>query len=168
MGGPRCLRLGSKIIPHDAMDRRVAELNAVLLGQPLLNVLVAAKALRLGETVFQSFHYAGGDRLLTGLWSRIFDLLDLLDPSFFVELKPIGNRMANRMAMDIQLASGSASAFGLSSLQQKEHLEAALDLSVFLLTNEAFELPDGFGNLRKVVHDREAFLGPDDSGPVIA
>jgi hypothetical protein len=66
------------------------------------------------------------------------------------------------------LASGSASAFGLSSLQQKEHLEAALDLSVFLLTNEAFELPDGFGNLRKVVHDREAFLGPDDSGSVIA
>jgi hypothetical protein len=150
------------------MDRRVAELNAVLLGQPLLDVLVAAKALRLGETVFQSFHYARRNRLLTGLWSRIFDLLDLLDPSFFVELKPIGNRMANRMAMDIQLASGSASAFGLSSLQQKEHLEAALDLSVFLLTNEAFELPDGFGNLRKVVHDREAFLGPDDSGPVIA
>ena len=146
------------------MDRRVAELNAVLLGQPLLNVLVAAKALRLGETVFQSFHYARRNRLLTGLWSRIFDLLNLLDAPFFVEGKPIGNRMA----VDVQLASRPASAFCLSSLQQKEHLEAALDLSVFLLTNEAFELPDGFGNLRKVVHDREAFLGPDDSGPVIA
>ena len=138
MGGPRCLRLGSKIIPHDAVYRRVAELNAAGLGQPLLNVLVAAKALRLGETVFQSFHYAGGDRLLSRLWSRIFDLLDLLDPSFFVELDPIGDRVA----MDIQLASGSASAFGLSSLQQKEHPEAALYLSIFLFANKPLKLID--------------------------
>jgi len=44
---------------------------------------------------------------------------------------------------------------------------AVLDLSVFLLTNEAFELLDWFGNFRKVVHDREAFLGSDDSDSAI-
>jgi len=42
-----------------------------------------------------------------------------------------------------------------------------LDLSVFLLTNEAFELLDCFGNFSKVVHDREAFLGPSDSDSII-
>ena len=138
MGGPRCLRLGSKIIPHDAMDRRVAELNAVLLGQPLLNVLVAAKALRLGKTVFQRLHHPRRNRRLAGLRSRIFDFLNFLDASFLVERKPIGNRMA----MDIQLASGSASAFGLSSLQQKEHPEAALYLSIFLFANKPLKLID--------------------------
>ena len=95
------------------MDRRVAKLYAVLLGEPLLDVLVAAEAFRLGETVFQRLHHPRWNRLLTGLWPRIFDLLDLLDPSFFVELDPIGDRVA----MDAQLASGSASAFCLSSLQ---------------------------------------------------
>jgi hypothetical protein len=109
----------------------------------------------LGEPVFQRPHRAGGDRPLSRLWARIFDLLDLLDPSSFVELNPIGDRVA----MDTQLASGSASAFGLSALQQKEHLEAALDLSVFLLADKLFELFDGLGNFGEVVHSRRCFRG---------
>jgi hypothetical protein len=62
------------------------------------------------------------------------------------------------MAMDIQLASGSASAFGLSALQQKEHLEAALNLSVFLLADKLFKLFDGLGDFGDVVHSRRYFL----------
>ena len=152
MRGPRGLRLGSKVVAHDAVDRRVAELQALLLGEPPLDFLVAAKPLRLGEAVFQGLHHVGGNRRLAGLRSRIFDFLNFLDASFLVERKPIGNAMA----MDAQLASCRAPAFCLPGLQQKQHVKAALDLSVFLLTNEAFEPLDWFGNLRKVVHDREA------------
>ena len=56
--------------------------------------------------------------------------------------------------MDIQLASGSASAFGLSSLQQKKHLETALDLGVFLFADKLFKLFDGLGDFGDVVHSR--------------
>ena len=103
------------------MNCRVAKLYLMLLSEPSLDFLVAAKALRLGETVFQDLHYLRRNRLLAGLRSRIFDLLDLLDPSLFIEPDPIGNGMA----MDAQLAGRTASAFGLSGFQKQQHVEAA-------------------------------------------
>jgi len=154
MGGPRRFQLGSKLVANDAMHRRVAELNTASLCKPLLDLFVAAKALWLREALLEALHHLRWDRLLSRIGAGIFDLLDLLDASFFVEGKPIGNGMA----MDLQVASGSASAFGLSGLQKTEHLEAALDLSVFLLANEALKLFDRLGNIRKVVHVRQHFL----------
>ena len=98
------------------MHRRIAKLQVLLLCKPTLDFLVAAEPLRLGEALLEALHHLRWDRLLTGLWSRILDLLDLLDPAFFVELNPIGDRVAT----GAQLASRPASAFGLSSLSAEE------------------------------------------------
>jgi hypothetical protein len=117
------------------MHRRIAKLQVLLLCKPTLDFLVAAEPLRLGEALLEALHHAGGDRLLSRLWSRILDLLDLLDPSFFVELNPIGDRVAT----GAQLASRPASAFCLSSLQQKKHLETALDLGARALCGQALQ-----------------------------
>ncbi len=94
MRGPRRLQLGPKIVSHDAVHRRIAELYALLLGEPLLDFFVAAKPFRLSEPVFQCLHHFRWDRLLAGLGPWILDLLDFLDASFFVEGQPIGNRVA--------------------------------------------------------------------------
>jgi hypothetical protein len=104
----------------------------MFFGKPLLDFFVAPEALRVVEPIFQGGHHIGRYRFLTGLQSGIFDLLDLLDASFFVEVEPVGNRMA----MDAQLPGCRASTFGLPGLQEKKHLEAALDPGVFLLANK--------------------------------
>ncbi|WP_221404837.1 hypothetical protein, partial [Salinibacter ruber] len=57
--------------------------------------------------------------------------------------------------MDIQLAGRSASALGLARFQKKKHLEAALDLGVFLLTNEPLKRLGRLGNIREVVHGKK-------------
>ena len=76
------------------MNGRIGKLYSVLLGEPLLNLGVTAKALRLGEPIFQGLDHLRRNRLLAGLWSWVSHLLDLFDPSFFVELKPAGNSVA--------------------------------------------------------------------------
>jgi hypothetical protein len=78
---------------------------------------------------------------------------DGVEASLFVELKPVGNGVT----MDPQMPTRSGPAFGLSSLHKKQHVVAALDLGIFLLANQAFELFDGLGNLGEVVHGRRRF-----------
>lgn len=69
----------------------------MLLGKPLLDFFVAAEALRLGEPVFQCLHHIRWNRLLTRLWSRLPNFLELLKASFFVELKPVGHGIAMKV-----------------------------------------------------------------------
>lgn len=150
MAGPRGLRFRPEFVAHNAVHRRVAKLHTVLLSEPSLDLFIAGKSLRLGETFLELLHHVGWNRLLARIGAGLSDLLNLLETPFFVEIKPIGNGMA----MDPQVASRRASAFRLPGLQQKQHVEAALDLGVPLFANEVFELLGRLGNLGKVVHDR--------------
>ena len=134
------------------MNCRIGNLDSVLLGEPLLNLGVAAEALRLGEPILQSIDYLRRNRLLAGLRTWGSHLLDLLDPPFFVEVEPVGNSVA----MDIQLAGRCASALGLARFQKKEHLEARLDLGILFLANKPFKRLDRLGNVGKVVHGRKS------------
>ena len=70
---------------------------------------------------------------LIGKPKELSDFLNSLKASLFARLKPIGNAVAT----GAQLADRSASAFGLSDLQQKEHVEAALDLGARALCEQA-------------------------------
>lgn len=60
--------------------------------------------------------------------------------------------------MDAEVPRGGASAFGLSGFEQKQHVQAALDLGVAFLADESFERFDRFGDLGEVVHSRASFL----------
>jgi hypothetical protein len=60
--------------------------------------------------------------------------------------------------VDVQLASRPAPAFGLPGFQQKKHLEAALDLGIFLLADELLKPLGRLGNFGEVVHERWHFL----------
>jgi hypothetical protein len=125
----------------------------VLLGKPLLNFGVAAEPLRLGEALFELLHYAGGNRLLAGIRPWLSDFSKPIETALFVELKPVGNGVA----MYSQVATCSGPAFDLSSLHEKQHVVAALDLGVFLLANQTFELLGRLGDLGKVVHGRRRY-----------
>ena len=155
MARPGGLQLGPEIIPHDTMHCRVAKVYVLLFGKPLLDLFVAAEPLRLGEAFFEPLHHIRWNRLLTGIGTGLTDFLELLNASLFVELKPIGNRVA----MNAQVAGRSASALGLSSLHEKQHVIAALDLSVSFLANKAFELLGRLGNLREIIHGRKQRYG---------
>jgi len=150
MRGPRDLRLRLKLVAHNAVDRRITKLQVLLLSEPPLNFLVATEALRFGEALFKPLHDVGGNRLLAGLRPRILNLLDLLDSALLVKIDPV----SDRVAMDAQLASGRASTFGLPSFHPEKHLEAALNLSVFLLSNQVLEPLGRFGDLGEIVHGR--------------
>jgi len=146
------------------MNCRIGEIYSVLLGEPLLNLGVAAKALRLGEPILQGIDHLGRNRLLAGLRPWVSRLLDLLNTPFFVKFELVGNSVA----MDIQLAGRSASALGLARFQKKEHLEAALDLSVLFLANKPLKRLRRLGDVREVVHGKEELLKRHDSGQGIA
>lgn len=118
------------------MHSRVAQLYVLLLGQPLLNRLVAGKALRLGQTFFERLHRLWRNRLLPRLRSRLADVLKTLQTAVFVEGEPIGYRVA----MNAEMTSSSAPAFGLAALQQQQHVKATLNLRVALLAHETFKL----------------------------
>jgi hypothetical protein len=132
------------------MHCRVAKLQAVLIGKPLLNFNVATESLRLGEAFFQGLHYVGGDRLLAGIRPRLSDFSKPVETALFIELKPVGNGVA----MYSQVAACSGPAFDLSSLHEKQHMVAALDLGISLLANQTFELLGRLRDLREVVHGR--------------
>jgi hypothetical protein len=83
----------------------------MLLGQPLLNGLVAGKAFRLIQTIFERLHGLGRDRLLAGLWPRLADVLDALQAAVLVERQPVGYGIA----MHTEVARGGATAFGLAA-----------------------------------------------------
>ncbi len=100
MAGPRCLRFRANLVAHNPMNCRIGKLYSVLLGEPLLNLGVTAKALRLGEPIFQGLDHLRWNRLLAGLRPWVSHLLDLLNTPFFVKFEPVGNSVA----MDIQLA----------------------------------------------------------------
>ena len=130
------------------MERRIGNLDIVLFFEPLLDAGVASESFRLGESLFELLEDLVGNGLLAGLRAGLSDVLKPIETSFFVELKPIGDRIA----MDAQMAGRSAPAFGLSGLQKKQHVETALNLGLSLPANEGFELVDWLGNLGKVVH----------------
>ena len=136
------------------MNRRIRKFESMLFGKPLLDLLVAAEPLRLGEALFELFDHLRRNRLLTRVRTWFSDLAEPPKASFFVELKPAGNRVA----MDAETASRRASAFDLSGLQKKEHVVAALDLGVLLLADKFLQLFGRFGDLGKVVHGRQALF----------
>ncbi len=106
----------------------------MLFGQPPLDLFVAPKPFRLGETLFELVHHAGRNGLLAGIRTRLSNLLDSFETSVFVEFEPA----SNRVAMDAEMPSRRASAFCLSGLQKKQHVIAALDLSILLFANKLF------------------------------
>ena len=130
------------------MDRRIRKVKSVGLGEPPLDLLVAAEAFRLRKTAFQRLHCFGGNGLLAGIGTRLLNLEELLDPARFVELKPVGDRVA----VNAKTVRRCAPALGLPAFQQEKHLEAALHLSVLLGTNLGIEPVDRLVNLGEVVH----------------
>jgi len=106
----------------------------MLFGKPPLDLPVTAEPLGLREAIFELFHDLRWDGLLTGIRTRLSNLLDPFETSVFVEFEPTGNCVA----MDPEMAGRSASALCLAGLQQKQHVIAALDLSVLLFANKLF------------------------------
>ncbi|CBH22757.1 hypothetical protein SRM_p61001 (plasmid) [Salinibacter ruber M8] len=88
------LQLGFQFVAHDPVNCRVRKLKFMLFGQPALDLLVTAKSFRLGETVFELAHHAGGNGLLTRIRAWFSNLAEPFEASVFVKLKPAGNRVA--------------------------------------------------------------------------
>jgi hypothetical protein len=88
----------------------------------------------LGEALLEILHHLQWNGLLARIGTWLSNLLDSFETSVFVEFEPTGNCVA----MDPEMAGRSASALCLPGLQKKQHVIAALDLSVLLCANKLF------------------------------
>jgi hypothetical protein len=146
------LQLAAQPETHQAVDRRVGDIETELLLEPLPDLLVATEALVL-KLLLESFQHRGREHLLPWLGPRRSDVQQGIQPAVLVRRKPL----SDGVAMNAQVLGRGTPAPDLARADEDEQVNPPLPLRILRLRQPLLQ---GVQRLMDLRHDSAHGLLP--------